>query len=348
MIARLWALGSTARPLPLLELPPHIRSAPGAPMLSLLARKPWYLLVLPAAVLLGVLGYRGSTGISAGNPELAALASANGGSAPVTQAFGSGADSPLQSNAVAAGLPLNLRAAFENGTDLFAYARQLQAAADAGNAEAGWVISRIHEYCGVYAMDPQSYVLDSAELQRMGLDAVPAMSAARDKVKQGCVGFSAADGLGRDALLRERVRSARDGNLAAEAALLSMGAPLGQDAAYRRGLAERVLNSQDPEAFLAISAAMGVAASGDDAYAGMVAGSQFSQLAWQVAACQLGLPCGPGSALMVAYCANGGICSRDPGQDFQSFVYDAAVPRQSVEKMDQWINSLRTSRRGKQ
>lgn len=314
-------------------------------MLALLARKPWYLLVLPAAVLMVALGVRSGNLLHGDSAEVAA---ANGASpAELGAPSASAATSvPEQSTAVAPGLPLDLRAAFENGTDLFAYARQLQAAADAGNAEAGWMASRIYDYCGVFAMDPSGYALDSAALQRMDLGAISAMLTARGKVRQGCAGFTAADGLGRARLLQQRLASAKGGNLAAEAALLSMGEPLSDTPEYRRGLVERVQSSQDPEAFLAISGAMGTAAAGDDAYRGMVAGSQFSQLAWQVAACQLGLACGPGSALMVAYCANGGICSRDPQQDFQSFVYDAAVPRQGMEKMNEMVNSLRDARRG--
>lgn len=314
-------------------------------MLSLLARKPWYLLVLPAAVLMAALGVRSGNLLHGDTAEVAAVSGASGAEmgAPTLRAATA---VPEQSTAVAAGLPLDLRAAFENGSDLFAYARQLQAAADAGNAEAGWMASRIYDYCGVFAMDPSGYALDSAALQRMDLGAISAMLTARGKVRQGCAGFTAADGLGRARLLQQRLASAKGGNLAAEAALLSMGEPLNDTPEYRRGLVERVQSSQDPEAFLAISGAMGTAAAGDDAYRGMVAGSQFSQLAWQVAACQLGLACGPGSALMVAYCANGGICSRDPQQDFQSFVYDAAVPRQGMEKMNEMVNSLRDARRG--
>lgn len=314
-------------------------------MLALLARKPWYLLVLPAAVLMVALGVRSGNLLHGDTAEVAA---ANGGNpAELGGPTLSAATSvPEQTTAVAAGLPLDLRAAFENGSDLFAYARQLQAAADAGNAEAGWVASRIYDYCGVFAMDPSGYALDSAALQRMDLHAISAMLAARGRVRQGCAGFTAADGLGRARLLQQRRASAKAGNLAAEAALLSMGEPLNESPKYRRELVERVQSSQDPEAFLAISGAMGTAAAGDDAYKGMVAGSQFSQLAWQVAACQLGLACGPNSALMVAYCANGGICSRDPQRDFQSFVYDAAVPRQGVEKMNEMVNSLRKAQRG--
>jgi len=314
-------------------------------MFSLLARKPWYLLTLPAAVLLAVLGHRG-----VGVPHAAdsrEMAAAMGEPAvPVLSSPVASAVEQERGTAVGPGLPLDLRAAFEQGVQLFQYARQLRGAAAAGNAEAGWIASRIYDYCGVYAMDPQGYALDSSTLAGMDLKDVPGLDAARARVSQGCMGFTAADGLGRVLVLQQRREAAAAGNLAAEASLLAMGEPLHEDVQYRRGLVQRVLNSQDPEAFQAISGAMGVVAAGDDAYRGMVAGDQFSQLAWQLAACKLGLACGPDSALVTGYCANGGICSRDPAQDFETFVYDAAVPRQSVEKMNQLVDSLRQARGG--
>lgn len=319
-------------------------------MPSTLYRKPWYLLVLPVAALLVVLGYRSGPSVAgAAGREPAVVAQLDAalvegaGKTPVT-------DFPPvireRSAAIGPGLPVDLRAALEDDGNLFHYARQLRAAADAGDAEAGWVVSRIYDYCGLYALDPQRYALDSSVLAGLGLDAAPGLIAARQRVGQRCAGFASTDPMGRSMLLQQRQQSAKAGNLAAEAALLSMGEPLRTDAGYRRALVERVLQSQDPEAFLAISSAMGGMAAGDDALDGRVAGSQFTQLAWQVAACRLGLACGPNSMLMNSYCANGGICSRDPGQDFESFVFDAAIPRQGVEKMNELVNYLRRARGG--
>ncbi len=320
-------------------------------MFALLAKKPWYLLALPAAVLCGVLGFRSGAGMhlggsGSGNAELAAagVPAENGaGSSRVGDAAVDTADS----TAIGPGLPVDLRAVFERGRDLFSFSRELRVAAEAGDAEAGWMLSRIYDYCGVYAMDPRGYALDSTTLAHMGLSGVPGLNAARERVSVGCMGLTDADAISRELILQHRRTAADAGNLAAEAALLAMGEPLKPDADYRRGLVERVLNSQDPEAFLAISPAMGAKAAGDDAYRGMVAGDQFAQLAWQIAACRLGLACGPSSMLMTSYCANGGICSRDPSQDFETFVYDAAVPRQSEEKMNTLVESLRGARGGK-
>lgn len=237
--------------------------------------------------------------------------------------------------------PLDMRQALEAREDLFDYAAQLRLAADGGDAQAAWTMTRIYDYCGLYASDPQGYALDSAMLSALDLQASPGLLAARQRVGRRCAGFAAAEPPGRRVLLQRRQQAAQAGNLAAEAALLAMGEPLSPQPQYRQELVRRVIQSQDPEAFLALSPAMGAAAAGDLALSGTVAGNTLSQLAWQVAACRLGLACGPDSVLMNGYCANGGICSRRPGQDFESFVFDAAVPRQGVEKMNELINSLR-------
>ena len=252
---------------------------------------------------------------------------------------GTGRDQPA-GNAIA-GLPLDMAAGLEGRGNLYDYARQLQYAAAAGDAQAGWTLSRIHDYCGQYLQDPQGYALDDQLLATAGGSPLQALVAARSRLGQRCHGFAPADQPGHAGIVLQRRRAAQAGHLAAEAGLLAMGQPLHEDDDYRRELVERVIQSQDPEAFLALSPAMGAVAAGDAALHGAVAGTQFTQLAWQVAACRLGMACGPDSVLMSSYCANAGICSRKPDQDFESFVFDAAVPPQGVEKMNQLINQLR-------
>lgn len=305
-------------------------------------RKMWYLL-LPAAVLLAVVAWRAGGLVAAGSPaQLEGPVAPSSVSAPVALAeLPPLTIAPLPERldtGVAAGLPLDLRAGLEGEPDLFRYAQRLQAAAASGNAEASWMISRVYDYCSGYAMDPVGYARDAASLAQLRNGAT--FVAARDRVAGRCSGFVATDGLGRTLVTSQRIEAARAGNLAAEAALLAAGQPLQEDEAYRRDLAQRVLQSGDPEAYLALSWAMGLRARGDNAYRGMVAGDQYAELAWQLAACELGLACDNGSVLMNGYCANGGICSQDSRQDFASFVYDAAVSRQGAEEMKDMVDSL--------
>lgn len=241
---------------------------------------------------------------------------------------------------VGTGLPLGARTGLEAEADLYRYAQRLADRAAGGDADADWMLSRVYDYCAGYALDPAGYLADSQWIARRAGAGTAAMLAARARLASRCAGFTPQDGLSAPRVLAQRLQAARAGSLAAEAALLAAGQPLDSSSAYKRNLVERVIASRDPEAYLALSPAMGARASGDDAYRDYVAGDQYAELAWQVAACRLGLACDPGGTLMTSYCANGGICSQDDAQDFESFVYDAAVPRQGAGRMDELITTL--------
>ncbi|WP_369970294.1 hypothetical protein AB8E26_10130 [Stenotrophomonas rhizophila] len=312
--------------------------------------KTW-LLVVPALALLGVVGYRAGGHVrhaddmpdSVGETPVALVAAA-----PMqAQQLARQLLANERGNAIASGSPLDIRADIEGDTDLFAYAQRLQLQAANGNAEASWMVSRVYDYCAIYAMDPGGYQLDNALLTGLGMTASPAMVQARERVARRCGGFVASDGLGRQLILTQRVQAATAGNLAAEAALFADGQPLQNSPDYRRGLVERVRESRDPEAFMALAPAMGQRASGDSALNGLVAGDQYSELAWRLGACELGMACGPDSVLMNNFCANGGICSQDGGQDFATFVYDAAVSRQGAGKMKTLVEELIKKRKGR-
>ncbi|VXA92285.1 conserved hypothetical protein [Luteimonas sp. 9C] len=233
-----------------------------------------------------------------------------------------------------------LQRAFEQAGDLFTFRQQLQPLAASGDADARWVLSRVDEYCAGFARDPAGFARDSALISELQLDAARALGAARDRIGARCGRFVPQDAPTFVQLVEQRQDAAEAGSLAAEAALLAMGAPLQDDMDYRRGLVERVQASRDPDAFVALSPAMGVAASGDVALADTVAGTQASELAWQLAACDLGLDCSADGALMTEYCANGGICAREARQDFSAFVRDAAVPRQGADEIDRMKKTL--------
>lgn len=251
---------------------------------------------------------------------------------------------PFAASAAPVGRPavtaLPLQQAFESATDLFAFRQRLRPMAESGDAEARWMLSRVDEYCASFARDPAGFGRDSALIDGLQLDSARALGAARDRIGVRCGRFAPADAPTFVQLVERRREAAQSGSLAAEAALLAMGVPLTDDVDYRRNLVERVQASRDPEAFVALSPAMGVAASGDVALEQSIAGTQASELAWQLAACDLGLDCSPGGTLMTEYCSNGGICARDARQDFPTFVREAAVPRQGAEEIDRMKKAL--------
>jgi hypothetical protein len=234
--------------------------------------------------------------------------------------------------------PASLRERLERQDDLFAYWRDLQQGARAGDPEATWLMSQVADYCAAFSQDPAAYALDTRRIGELGLRGVASMVRARQRIGRRCAGFTAADRLTPAVVRQLRDRAARAGSLPAEAALLAMGRPLDADPGYARALVERVRASRDADAFNALSPAMGnstLAAFGPPAMP-----AQFGELAWRLAACRLGMACGPDSNLMTAYCASGGICSRDASQGFEAFVYDAAVPNQGGEVVRTMVDTL--------
>ena len=229
---------------------------------------------------------------------------------------------------------------FEGAGDLYTYVQSLRARETAGDPDALWMVSRVLDYCAAYAANPAGYAADTRAISKLKGAATVAMAAARDRVGQRCARFAPVDDFSSSALRAKRLEAARAGSLAAEAALLAMGEPLFGGNEYKQDLVERVRRSGNPDAYVAISPAMGIAGSGQEAYLGRISGTQYSELAWLLAACRLGNDCSPGSVLMTSYCANGGICSRDSSQDFYSFVFDAGVPRQGADNLNGMVDSL--------
>ncbi|WP_202839774.1 hypothetical protein [Luteimonas saliphila] len=218
---------------------------------------------------------------------------------------------------------------FETTGDLFEYSQRLLPALREGDPEAAWLMSRVVDYCAVYAADPAAFARDSAALAGTGLPASEAMNAARARVDARCRRFTPADGLSQVRVRQLRLEAARGGSLAAEAELLARREPLSTASDYGNALLERIGSAGDAEAFGAMATAVDVP--GWLSMLDQDVAPQYHAIVWQLAACRMGVDCGPQSTLMTSYCVNGGICSRRAGQGFEEFVYDAAVPRQSTD-----------------
>ena len=233
-----------------------------------------------------------------------------------------------------------LRRAFEESADLFAYSRELMVLASAGDADAMWLLSLVHDYCAGYAADPVGYAQDTRVIERLGLSGGAAMLSARQRVQQRCARFVPQDGFSLPMIVNQRTQAARAGSLAAAAALRAKERPLEDGDDYRRDLVQRVLDSGDPFAFVAIAPAMGSAGGAHRDTLGEVSGSELSEIAWRIASCRLGMDCSPEGSMMTNYCVNGGICSQDASQDFSSFARDAGIPRQGEDNVEEMVGTL--------
>ncbi|HEY5849536.1 MAG TPA: hypothetical protein VIT62_02030 [Lysobacter sp.] len=305
--------------------------------------------VSAAVVALAILAVAGSAWVRSNRPGIVTDPIATLGAVDAAIAEHSrGSDvAPSQAITVArtAGHVAPIRVEFERSDDLFAYMQSLEPAVRDGDADAMWMVSRVYDYCSGYAVAPTAYTRDTQVIRDMAMRGSPAMAAARERVSRRCARFVPQDDLSPRMIVVKRTEAAAAGSLPAEAALMASGQPVKEGDAYARDLVQRVQESKDPDAYSALSPGMGIASSGRVSMSDQVAGTQFSELAWQLAACRLGLDCGPQSSLMTSYCANGGICSTDPAQDFQSFVYDAAIPRQGVDVVNAMVDSLMGEKR---
>jgi hypothetical protein len=239
----------------------------------------------------------------------------------------------------------SLRIAFEQSNDLSAFVRSLSARAAAGDADALWLISRSVDYCTTYGKNPAAFTsVTEILLANAPPEAVHSVKTVRERTAARCRGFIASnDGnvFSSSAALANKVRAARAGSLPAEAALLLAKAPLSTDSAYLTNLVDRVQRSGDPEAYLAISDAMGTMASGHEKIFGSNSGSEISTFAWQLAACRRGLDCSPTGSLMSMYCLHGGVCGNF--SSFEDLVFRGLAPESDKTRINAMVNRI-TSR----
>lgn len=268
--------------------------------------------------------------------------------APVAAAYradpaegGVSAAEPEGSAAVRAPV-LSPRVEFERTDDLYAFLQKLSPSVNAGDSDALWLVSKVVDYCYGYGMNPAGFAADTDTLVgNASKEAAAAIKAARERMSSRCRGFAGrSDGniFSRPASLVNKVRAAKAGSLAAEASLIVQNAPLSTDAAYLGGLTQRIARSGDPEAYLAISDAMGVGAAGRQAAYGANSGSEIATYAWQLAACRRGLNCSSTGALMSMYCVNGGVCG--PYNTFEDLLFNGLLPGSDRSRVNEMTNRI--------
>jgi hypothetical protein len=232
---------------------------------------------------------------------------------------------------------------FESSRDLRAFVDSLALQAAANDAEALWWTYRALDYCRAYARDPASFARDTEALsQGVPAAAASSLAAARGSVEAKCKGFSAAgvpDDGDVEGILR---RAALAGSVAAEASVLKNDQTAFGNDEYVKDLVTRVQASRDPQAYLALSSVAGTAASTREDLFGGVAGTDYASFAWQIEACNLGLDCSSSGSLMIAYCANGGLCGNF--NNLQDLVMNGLVPRAEADRVQRLVSQLRSKR----
>lgn len=228
---------------------------------------------------------------------------------------------------------------FESASDLKLFLDQISQEARNGDADAQWWTHKTFEYCKGFSRNPAQFS-QSTESLAAGLpkELASSFQDARNRVSNRCRNITPNETPSEAALSSMIEQSAKSGNLAAQASLISMdtrGETTDEDI---HRVTETIRNTGNPQAYLAISNAMGIASSGRGDVFGNVSGTDFATYAWQLAACKKGLDCGPNSAIMTSYCANGGICGQFT--DLRDLVLNGLVPRQDAKRIEELASRL--------
>jgi hypothetical protein len=237
---------------------------------------------------------------------------------------------------------LSLAGKFNSTADLRAFADSLRERAKAGDAEATYYISRTLDYCRDYSLNPAGYQRDTDNLQS-STNVASSYKTVRERVMSRCRGYTTPNSrITRPDIIGTLQTAAKQGSLAAEATLFTHGEPVSTDQHYVSDLVNRVMESRNPDAYLAISDAMGTRLSGSEGSMGNIAGSPNAPLAWQLAACRLGLDCSGTGALVTQYCANGGVCGNF--QNLEGLIYNGLVSQSDAKLIDGMVAEILTRR----
>ncbi|HDS1578044.1 TPA: hypothetical protein QEL15_000060 [Stenotrophomonas maltophilia] len=230
------------------------------------------------------------------------------------------ASEPLSAAAIRQGAPLHAtgNSALDryNHTDrLRPLIADLEYLSSSGDDNASLALSRVYSECSG-AID--ATLLSAAEIPRERLSALARSSG---WLKQRCdgVALTAPEAIARQRHYRDL--AAEQGSLVAqiEKTVLS-GALVLPDRNFsvedHRTLVDAVLMQDDGEAYVALAGLMGdTAASRTRQMQPFKVGTQVDEVAWILAGCQKGVPCGADSALLNRMCGQAGMCGYGSVED---------------------------------
>jgi|GEM_PF-6783188 len=231
---------------------------------------------------------------------------------------------------------------FEQSRNLKNLINEMSVSAEQGDREAARLLAMAKTECAGLAVDP--YQMASFRDMAEKIHDPAARSAAVRSIKiyeERCRELSR-DGITmvRDIAQQWRKADALGDPVAKAFRLIESGAVGG---AAAKAEIEEVVRSKNPQAIAFLSEIMGPESSGKEDVLGPYSGSAVARAAWLLAACDLGMDCGPESYTVRQLCLKGQMCS---GGDLREVIQRALLPpldfpkAQEMEKklMDSWRN----------
>jgi hypothetical protein len=243
------------------------------------------------------------------SPEIPVTAGVLGNGSDRDDVAAQSPDKPADSTVVRPQVNSSPRARYVRSRDLFALVQDLRAAAESGDAQAQTIIADAYYECLQATLPEASRYAGVPTAEHANPQLKPYIDNLIVLDRARCGRFDKQDIVGLQNVLAMYANAAKNGSAEALAIKLAYNANLDDmsDAELAADI-QQIKSSGDPNAIGALAKLMGSRAEDREAVFGTPSGSALAQYAWQLAACQMGMDCGPGSPIVRGYCLNGGVC----------------------------------------
>jgi hypothetical protein len=200
-------------------------------------------------------------------------------------------------------------ARYDTATDLLPLAQELREQVNHGDWRGAAALAELQDECFSYMRSRGDRSAVPREAQRRNPAIKPWVDAMLARTTSRCQRFTPAD-LEPWQRMQDRVaEAARQGDAEAKARVLDRTMRLDQiPDDTLAGTVKDIIASGDPAAFVDLSAVMGARMDGREKLFDVPAGNEVAGYAYLLAACRLGLDCGPDSRILANLCFNGGGC----------------------------------------
>ena len=229
-------------------------------------------------------------------------------------------------------------ARYDASTDLFPLAEELRASAEHGDTSAVAALAELEDECSAFVLSrgDRSYV--PRAFQQRDPNIKPWVDAMLARTITRCQRFTRSDLMPSKQIHEMLVSAAQQGSPSAKARLLVRTVDLehlSDDALG--GTVRDILASGDPAAIADTSNVMGARVQGREQLFDLPSGTETASQAYLVAACRLGLDCGPDSRILANLCFNGMGCGYS---SVEAFVQDTMLPPQQFRVMQQEVQQI--------
>ncbi|MEA9895571.1 hypothetical protein VDG04_02965 [Xanthomonas campestris pv. raphani] len=210
--------------------------------------------------------------------------------------------------------------------------------AESGDPVAQRKLAQMYERCMLYSQSPENFRAMLEMYAQHTKEDAARFSAVAQRLSHYCDSIDSGKRIPMVAYQLWYAEAARRGDLIAQIKVATTIENQPTEAAYRE-LVAKAFQSRDPEAIFALGDMLSLAKASVDlgAYASQPGGN-YSEYAWELAACRAGAECSPGSFRMDSACM-AGMCN---GSSFESQIKHNFIPPAQLKFLERDVERIRS------